>query len=155
MVSFFCAASCDVIEGALVNAGLASLTLIEEHGADARLSEVELMKVYQRTDELLKRTQDAEEIGRLRACARIVIKRLSGMRLNDKDFTLYAAVYELEARLSEQALEMEEGSLTRAANRLGLKHQSLAHMLKTRHKQLLDKRTPTKRRLRSIIKKYQ
>lgn len=141
--------------GALVNAGLAALTLIEEHGATARLSEVELMKVYQRADDLLKGTQDAEDIARLRACARIVIKRLSGIPLSDKNFTFYAAVYELEARLIEQALEMEEGSLTRAAKRLGLKHQSLAHLLKTRHKQLLNKRTPTKRRLRSIIKKLQ
>ncbi|MBA3241433.1 MAG: tetratricopeptide repeat protein [Acidobacteria bacterium] len=138
--------------GALTNAGLATLTLIEEHGA-ARLPEEELYKVYHRADELLKGTQDAEDIARLRACAWVVIKRLSGMRLSDRNFTLYGAVQELEARLIEQALKVEEGSVTRAARKLGLKHQSLSHLLRTRHKKLLGKRTPAIPRRRSIIKK--
>lgn len=138
--------------GALTNAGLAALTLIEEHGA-RRLSETELCEIYSRADAMLKDTQDAEDIARLRSCARIVIKRLSGMKLRDRNFTLHGAVYELEARFIEEALEESGGSVTRAAKLLGLSHQSLGHLLNTRHKQLLDKRTPTKRRLRSIIKK--
>ncbi|MBA3242087.1 MAG: hypothetical protein H0T60_12740, partial [Acidobacteria bacterium] len=138
--------------GAFTNAGLAALTLIEEHGA-RRLTEIELPEIYRRADELLKGTQDAEDIARLRECARVVIKRLSGMRLSDRNFTLYGAVQELEARLIEQALKVEEGSVTRAARRLGLKHQSLTHMLNTRHKKLKGKRTPPTPRLRSIIKK--
>jgi tetratricopeptide (TPR) repeat protein len=138
--------------GALTKAGQAALTLLEEHGA-ARIPEEELYKVYHRADELLKGTQDAEDIARLRACARIVIKRLSGMRLHDKNFTLYGAVQELEARLIEQALKVEEGSVTRAARKLGMKHQTLSHLLRTRHKKLLSKRTPAKKRKRSIIKK--
>ncbi|MCA1592055.1 MAG: tetratricopeptide repeat protein, partial [Acidobacteria bacterium] len=77
--------------GALSNAGLAALTLIQEHGAK-RLTQTELYQVYSRADELLKGTQDAEETARLRACARIVIRRLSGSRINDKDFTLYGAM---------------------------------------------------------------
>jgi tetratricopeptide (TPR) repeat protein len=138
--------------GALTNAGLAALTLIEEHGA-TRLSEEEIYKIYRRADELLKDTQDAEDIARLRACARIAVKRLSGMQLSDKNFTLYGAVQELEARLIEQALKVEEGSITRAARRLGMKHQTLSHLLRTRHKKLLGKRTPAVPRKRSIIKK--
>ncbi len=137
--------------GALSNAGQAALTLLEEHGA-ARLHEEELYKVYHRADELLKGTQDAEEIARLRACARIVIKRLSGMRLGDRNFTLYGAVQQLEARLIEQALKVEEGSVTRAARRLGMKHQTLSHLLRTRHKKILGKRTPANKLKRSIIK---
>jgi hypothetical protein len=74
--------------GALAQAGQAALTLIEEHGATWRLPESEVSKVYQRADELLRGTQDAEDKERLRACALIVIKRLSGMRLHDKNFTL-------------------------------------------------------------------
>ena len=41
--------------GAQANAGLAALTLIEEHGAE-RLPESELLGVYLRADELLKAT---------------------------------------------------------------------------------------------------
>ncbi|MGB8509752.1 MAG: tetratricopeptide repeat protein [Pyrinomonadaceae bacterium] len=137
--------------GALVSAGLAALTMIEEHGA-RRLPESELVKVYHRADNLLQGTQDAEDIARLRACARVVIKRLSGMRLHDKHFSFYGAVHDLEARLIEQALDETEGSVVRAARLLGLKHQTLTSMLEMRHQQLLTKRTPREKRLRSIIK---
>lgn len=92
------------------------------------------------------------EQGRLRACARVVIKRLSGMQLHDKNFSFYGAVQEVEARLIEQALEMEGGSVTSAAKRLGLKRQTLTNMLQVRHRKLLDKRTPLIPRRRSIIK---
>ena len=50
------------------------MKLTEEHG------ETEVSKVYQRADELLKGTQDAEDKERLRTCARVVIKRPSGMQ---------------------------------------------------------------------------
>ncbi|HEX8685177.1 MAG TPA: helix-turn-helix domain-containing protein, partial [Pyrinomonadaceae bacterium] len=103
--------------------------------------------------ELLQDTQDEEDIARLRGCARAVIRRLSGGQLHDEDFSFYGAVHELEASLIAQALEMEAGSVSRAARRLGLKHQSLTHMLKARHRSLMDKRTPPERRRRSIIKK--
>ena len=73
--------------------------------------------------------------------------------MQDRNFSFYSAVHELEARLIEQALELEAGSVTRAAKRLGLKRQSLANMLVMRHKKLIDKRTPPQKRLRSIIKK--
>ncbi|HZH91291.1 MAG TPA: helix-turn-helix domain-containing protein [Pyrinomonadaceae bacterium] len=139
--------------GAHTQAGQAAMTLIEEHGATWRLSVSEVAQVYMRAQELLKGTQDAEDIERLQACALKVIQRLSGMQLHEKNFTFYGAVQELEARLIEQALELEGGSITRAAKRLGLKRQSFAQMLQTRHKNLLDKRTPPKKRLRSIIKK--
>jgi tetratricopeptide (TPR) repeat protein len=140
--------------GAVTNAGLAALALIEEHGATWRLSQSELVKVYRKADELLKDTQDAEDIARLRACARIVLKRLAGMQSHDKNFSFYGAVHELEARLIEQALELEDGSVSRAAKRLGLKHQSLTHMLRARHKKLMGKRTPPNPRRQSIIKKH-
>ncbi|HEX8336434.1 MAG TPA: helix-turn-helix domain-containing protein, partial [Pyrinomonadaceae bacterium] len=86
------------------------------------------------------------------ACAQTVIKRLSGMQLHDKNFSFYGAVQELEARLIEQALELEGSNVGRAAERLGLKRQALSNMLQTRHKKLFDKRTPPVPRLKSIIK---
>lgn len=139
--------------GALTQAGHAALTMIEEHGATWRLAESELLKVYHRTNALLKGSQDAEDKERLLACAQIVIKRLSGMQLHDKNFSFYGAVQELEARLIEQALELEGGNITRAAERLGLKRQTLTQMLQARHKKLFGKRTPPTPRLKSIIKK--
>jgi tetratricopeptide (TPR) repeat protein len=144
----------DVAEdaGASFNAGLAALTLIEEHGA-RRLNPTDLYNIYRRADRLLKSTQDAEEIARLRVCARIVMRRLSGVRLHDKNFSLYGAIHEFEAKFIEQALDEAGGSVTHAAKLLGVSHQMLSKLLSNRHRSLLHKRTPAKRRLRSIIKK--
>lgn len=138
--------------GAHSHAGLAALTLIEEHGA-MRLSEEELFGVYMRADELLGSTQDAEEVARLRGCARVVIKRVAGMSLRDRNFSLHGAVHDLEARLIGRALTDARGSVTRAARLLGVSHQLLTNMLNTRHTKLQQKRTPARKRLRSIIPK--
>lgn len=139
--------------GALTQAGHAALTMIEEYGLTWRVEKSELLKVYHRANALLKGSQDAEDKERLLACAQIVIKRLSGMQLHDKNFSFYGAVQELEARLIEQALELEGGNISRAAERLGLKRQTLTQMLQARHKKLFGKRTPPTPRLKSIIKK--
>jgi tetratricopeptide (TPR) repeat protein len=138
--------------GALCNAGLAALTLIEEHGARRVLTPEELYDVYRNADRLLKETQHVESIARLRACARIVMRRLAGTQLGDKNFTLFSAVHELEAKLIGQALEEAGGSVTRAAKILGIRHQTFLSMLNTRHRKLLEKRSPPEKRLRSIIK---
>ncbi len=138
--------------GALTQAGNAALTLIEEHGMTWRLEEQELLKIYHRATALLKVSQDAEDKERLLACAQIVIKRLSGMQLHNKNFTLHGAVLELEARLIEQALELEGGNISRAAKRLGVKRQTLSQILQGRHKKLFVKRTPPIPRRKSIIK---
>jgi len=137
--------------GALCSAARASMTLIEEHGA-RRLGQMEAYGLYLRADGLLKSTQDAEDVARLRACARVVLRRLSGARLPDEGFTLYGAVHEFEAKFIEQALEDAGGSVTQAARLLGIRYQSLINLLKTRHRSLIKKRTPAKRRKRSIFR---
>ncbi len=91
-------------------------------------------------------------MARLRASARVVMRRLASIQLDDKNFTLFGAVHELEARLIGKALEEAEGSVTRAARLLGIRHQSLITMLNVRHRKLLKKRKPVEKRLRSIIK---
>jgi len=139
------------VSGALCSAGRAALTLIEEHGA-RHLSLTDAHTVYLRADELLKDTQDAEDIARLRACARIVIRRLAGGRLHDEGFTFHGAVHEFEAKFIEQALEEAGGSVTKAARLLGISYQSLITLLDTRHGRLYKKRTPPKRRKRSILR---
>ncbi len=101
-----------------------------------------LIAVFSRASNLLKGSQDIEDKERLLACAQIVIKRLSGMQIHDRNFTFYGAVHELEEKLIKQALELEGGNVSRAAERLRLKRQTLANMLRDRHKKLFDKRTP-------------
>jgi tetratricopeptide (TPR) repeat protein len=139
--------------GAQNSAGLALLTFIEEHGPHGALPAVDFYEAYQRADGLLAKTQDAEDVERLRSCARTVMHRLAGVRLRDKDFTFYGAVHELEAKLIEQALEEAGGSVVRAARMLGLTHQTLGTILNNRHRDLLDRRRPPEKRLRSIVKK--
>jgi tetratricopeptide (TPR) repeat protein len=141
--------------GALCNAGLAVLTLIEEHGARRVLSPEELYELYCHADKLLKGAQHLESIARLRVCARIVMRRLAGVQFGDKNFTIFNAVHELEAKLIRQALEEAGGSVTRAARLLGIRHQTFLSMLNTRHRKLIDKRRPAEKRLRSIIKKIE
>jgi DNA-binding NtrC family response regulator len=75
------------------------------------------------------------------------------MRIHDRNFTFYGAVHELEERLIKQALELEGGNVSRAAERLGLKRQTLANMLRDRHSKLYEKRTPPMPRLKSIVRK--
>jgi tetratricopeptide (TPR) repeat protein len=138
--------------GALTSAGLAVLTLIEEHGARRTLQQKELYELYQRADRLLKDTQHPETIARRFACARIVMRRLAGIQRDDKNFTFFNAVHEFEEKLIEWALEEAQGSVVKAARLLGLKHQTFGSMLNQRHKKFLGKRTPRVKRLRSIIK---
>ncbi len=137
--------------GALCSAGQAALTLVEEHAAK-RLSQTSAYSVYRRADELLKGTQDAEDIARLRACARIVLRRLSGMRLHDEGFTFHGAVCDFEAKFIEQALREAGGGVTQAARLLGLSYQSLVTLLNTRHRRLRKLRTPPTNRKRSIFR---
>jgi tetratricopeptide (TPR) repeat protein len=139
--------------GALSNAGQAMLALIEEHGLSRLLPPAEVYDAYRKADGFLKDTQDAEDIARLKVCARVVMRRLGETPIHEKNFSLYGAVHEFEARLISQALEDSGGSITKAARLLGVTHQSLISMLDTRHKALALKRKPAQRRLKSIIKK--
>lgn len=137
--------------GAFTQAANAALTLIEEHGS--RLHKRELYIMYHRADAFLKESQDAEDVARLRECARTVNKRLLGPQLGDKGFRLKKAAREYEADFIEQALEQSGGSVTRAAKLLGYEHHgSLINLLKSKHKHLLPKRRPASNRRRTIMK---
>lgn len=140
--------------GAPSVAGTAALALIEEHGAGAVLSPVELFEAYRLADRLLEEAQHAETVARLRGCARLVMSRLAGVQLGDESFKLFDAVHEIESRLIARALEESGGSVTHAAQLLGLRHQTFLAMLNTRHQQLMDKRKPRGKRRRSIIKRW-
>src|SRR4051812_7286023 len=67
--------------------------------------------------------------------------------------TLSALMRRYENDIIRQALIASQGSVTRAAISLGVSHQRLIYILKSRHKDLLSVRTPAKPRKRSIITK--
>ena len=68
-------------------------------------------------------------------------RAISGRTLNDE-------LRALEHDLIKQALEQSEGSITYAACILGMSYQNLDYAINTRHKDLLKKRTPVRRRPR-------
>lgn len=138
--------------GALFNAGQAVLSLIEEHGATRHLTPAEVYDAYQRANRLLKGSQDAEDLDRLRTCALIAMRRLSDPVIHEKNFTLHGAVHGLEAKLISQALDESGGHLTKAARILGLSHQTLISILDRRHKALSSRRKTPQKRRKSIIK---
>lgn len=55
----------------------------------------------------------------------------------------------LEHDLIQNALDGAQGSITHAARSLGMSHQALNYMIHSRHKDLLQKRTPARPRKRS------
>jgi tetratricopeptide (TPR) repeat protein len=133
--------------GALFSAGLAALSIIEEH----KLSNKSLYQTYRLADRLLSKTQDDEALARLRKCAASAITQLGGPEIGS-DFSLPDVVLQLEAQFIIEALERTKGKITRAAKLLGISHQSLQGILNNRHKQLLEKRTPAKERRKSKVK---
>ena len=54
----------------------------------------------------------------------------------------------MEREVIRLALEQADGRVSRAARLAGTSHQGLAYALRTRHKDLLDKRTPVHNRKR-------
>lgn len=66
---------------------------------------------------------------------------ISGRSFNEE-------IQSLESDLIKHSLETSEGSVTRAANNLGISYQELNYMLETRHRDLVNLRTPVRRRPR-------
>ncbi|HEY0323498.1 MAG TPA: sigma 54-interacting transcriptional regulator [Pyrinomonadaceae bacterium] len=69
------------------------------------------------------------------------------------EFSLVEEVRLYEEQFIERALKESRGRVTHAAHLLGLKHQSLIAIIESRHKRLLELRTPAQPRRRSIIKR--
>jgi CheY-like chemotaxis protein len=149
--------------GAIEDAGRALLILMEEH--DRHLSEIELLETYGRADNLLKATQDAEIIARLRSCASRTVsarraattpQRRRSLAEFWESFNLTERVHAYEARYIKRALIDAKGSVTRAARFLGLQHHAtLSAMLSEhggRHKDLAYLRTPREPRRKSLIR---
>lgn len=99
----------------------------------------------------------SKQIGSLRRAAEVALTLLDelGDRLVVVEKTkpisgrkLSAERKSLEHDLIKHALDVAGGSITYAARSLGMSHQTLNYMLETRHRDLLKKRTPVRRRPR-------
>ena len=96
----------------------------------------------QQIGSLSRETQAAlsmvREIGK---CLAVVERRtlISGRNLKEE-------MQSIEHDLIKYALETAKGGITRAARTLGISHQELSYMLKTRHADLIGLRMPARRR---------
>jgi DNA-binding NtrC family response regulator len=61
---------------------------------------------------------------------------------------------EYEHELIKQALAQSEGKVTHAASLLGKTYQGLAHMIETKHKDLMKVRSPVRRRAKRASHKH-
>lgn len=161
------------LAGSLEYAGLASLSLIEELGAE--LTFEELRAAYEHADELLSESQHPDIMTRLRrAAARVFAahslrdketsKSRPGMlavgetQRSDKhtweNFSLKEEVRRLEERYIRLALVDAEGRVSHAAKLLGFDdHGSLNSLLKNKYQHLRAARLPASPRKRSIIRR--
>jgi tetratricopeptide (TPR) repeat protein len=159
--------------------GVAALSMVEE--LKQHLPAPDLFAYYRIAESELSKSQHPEIQNRLGQCARVLLAhesfatpdmgdanftRSNGNATVDSepashsenapvlatDATLEEQVLQYEGTLIRKALELAEGSVTRAARSLGITHQGLAFILNGRHKDLLPARKPVKRRRRSIIR---
>jgi tetratricopeptide (TPR) repeat protein len=141
--------------GAINDAGLAALSAIEE--LSEYLSTDETQALFKRAYSRLAASQHLQTLQRLlHAASRVLDAQRSPQKLAgelDAKGTMREVIRRYEHRLVKEALERSEGSVTQAARLLGVSYQRLIYMLQSRHKDLLPKRTPARKRNRSIIKR--
>jgi transcriptional regulator with GAF, ATPase, and Fis domain len=141
--------------------GIASITIIEE--LSSTLSADELRYYYQSAESALRNSQHAAIRFRLGECARTLLagEGVTSSPVSSErsvppqishETTLEEQVLSYEGELIRHALEVSDGSVTRAARLLGVTHQGLAFILNGRQKNLLSSRKPAKPRRRSIIR---
>ena len=139
--------------------GIAALSALEELGT--KLSSDVVLQYYRTAEVLLTRSQNGRIKMRLGECARRIlstefnatgVSATTEASIMGSGFSLDAEVLRYEGNLIRQALQISDGSVTRAARLLGVTHQGLAFILNGRHSDLLSIRTPVKRRRKSIIR---
>ena len=125
--------------------------MIEELG---ELPGETLTAAYDRASEWLATSQCQDVLLRLNNAGRKVVSTSLG-EVNSQDATqairnktchLQTEVLKFEESLIRQALAQADGRLTRAASLLKMSYQALAYIIESRHKDLMDKRSPIHRR---------
>jgi len=138
---------------ALNKAGFAALTMIEELDP---LSPDTLQAAYQQARVWLTDSQNREVLSRLSAAGGKLADSLCREMSRDeavdvlltKPLDLDQKLLKCEHETIKQALAQTDGSVAQAAPLIGRSYQGLAHMIEKRHPDLLDDRTPIRRRRR-------
>ena len=144
--------------GAFNKAGIAALTMIEEL---EELPPDALYAAFDRASEWLAQSQSQDLLTRVNAAARKVFARMRTTSVAtqaviedpieailNKPCDLQEEVLKFEGSVIKRALAKANGSLTRAAALLSMSYQALAYILESRQKELLNERTPIRRRSR-------
>lgn len=154
MECFVRAANVAKMAGDNTSAVRARLTSIEElHEA---LPPRDLISLYLDAENSLTGMVPAETLTQLRNCAKLTVDAVNSLAnpalAKDLVFKgkLQDEILRYEGNLIRHALDRTDGSITKAADLLGMKHQSLSEMLDVgRHKTL--RQTPIKRRTRRSL----
>lgn len=138
------------VAGDRVGAGRTRLVMVEQ--LEKYLPAEDLFTLYLEADERVGRAPDADTVEHLRIASRIAIvaaQRVVGTTIEDllRNSSLKEEVRRYEGELIKRALERTDGQVTSAARMLGITHQALCEILKTRHKSLRVK--PPRARQRS------
>ena len=139
--------------GAVNDAGLAALSLLEE--LSEQMTADEIQSVYKHAYESLSASQDEDTLRRILGvsmCLTSPAVERSQQQQPEPRGTLRQAMRSYEGMIIKQALHNAGGTVTKAARLLGLSHQALTYLLNYRHRYLLAERTPVVKRRRSILK---
>ncbi len=144
----------DVAEqaGDFESAGVSALTIIEELGKN--LSSEEVCETIDHARSLLENTQDIGTLRRLTKAAfeLLFLTQAVPTPTDWNDFSFRDAVSRYEKHLIALALNDAGGLVTHAARLLGFNHhQSLISLLNSRHKDLVDTRSPVRKRRHHLM----
>lgn len=131
-----------------------NLTMIEELGD--YLHPTELVSLYNQANVAHGQSIERATLRRLRRCSTRVLAAISvelGFDADSYDTPLEEKMKRFEAALVKSALRSAHGQITPAARLLGMSHQLLDYSLKHKHRELLGKRVPARRRFRSLVKR--
>jgi len=137
--------------GSLNQAGIAALTLIEEIDD---LSADMLSGAYEQAGEWLAETQSNALLLRFKEAGSKLAAKLRTSANTNATETLFKrrnfkeALLEVERELIRRALSEANGSVTYAAPLLGMTYPGLIYIIQNRHPDLLNERTPVRRRPR-------
>jgi tetratricopeptide (TPR) repeat protein len=139
--------------GALNKAGMAALTLIEE--IDDLKPDV-LAAAYEQASEWLAKCYNQGLLLRFKSVGRKLARELRREKKNEsakelllnKTVRLPDEVLKFERGLISETLAKANGKITHAAKLLGIRYQTLASIIESRHPDLLEQRTPVYRRPR-------
>ena len=137
------------VAGDRVASGRTRLIIIEQ--LQSHLSATDLFNLYLEADERVGQVPDADTVECLRSASRITIaaaQRALSRSIEDllEGGSLKEEVTRYEGELVKRAMDESAGQVTSAARILGITHQALCEMLKSRHKSLRVKPPRARRR---------